>query len=160
MRRVLSLPVAVAAMLLPVVTAPHGCGHPMSFKRHTAAAQTARMLLGLKTDDGLASAQSVPPPRTPQSKPHLVFAMIDDWGWFENGFHGNSLIKTPFIDKLVGEESAQIERHYAYMYCSPTRRSFLSGRVPPHSGQSNAGGATVDVRMHTIASKLQGAGCE
>jgi arylsulfatase I/J len=94
----------------------------------------------------------------PAAKPNLVFALIDDWGWFNNGFHGNALIKTPFMDKLVKEESAQIERHYAFKFCSPTRRAFLSGRVPPHSGQSNAPGATVDLRMTTIAAKLSAAG--
>ena len=66
-------------------------------------------------------------------KPNIVFAMIDDWGWFDVGFHGNKLIKTPIIDALV-DEAAVLERHYVFKYCSPTRRSFLSGRQPPHSG--------------------------
>ena len=80
-----------------------------------------------------------------------------DWGWFDNGFHGNNLIKTPFMDQLVKDESALIERHYTFKFCSPTRRSFLSGRVPPHSGQSNSAAATVDMRMQTIADKLKSA---
>ena len=45
-----------------------------------------------------------------QPRPHLVFAMIDDWGWYEAGFRGNKLAKTPFIDKLVAEDSLLIER--------------------------------------------------
>ena len=45
-----------------------------------------------------------------QTRPHLVFAMIDDWGWFEAGFRGNTLAQTPFIDKMVREDSVLIER--------------------------------------------------
>jgi arylsulfatase I/J len=91
-------------------------------------------------------------------KPNLIFVMIDDWGWFDNGFHGNRLIKTPFIDKLVAEKSLHLERHYTFKFCSPTRRSFLSGRLPPHSGQANTVDATVDLRMKTIADKMKEAG--
>ena len=31
-------------------------------------------------------------------KPHLIFVMIDDWGFYEAGFKGNALAQTPFID--------------------------------------------------------------
>ena len=82
--------------------------------------------------------------------------MIDDWGWYNNGFHGNALIKTPALDALV-ENGLQLERHYVYKFCSPTRRSFLSGRQPPHSGQGNSPRATVDLRMSTVADKLKAA---
>lgn len=95
---------------------------------------------------------------TPGTKPNLIFAMIDDWGWYNNGFHGNELIKTPFIDELVRTESLHIERHYTFKYCSPTRRSFLSGRVPPHSGEDQGADATIDLRMSTIADKMKAAG--
>eukprot|EP00966_Prymnesium_polylepis_P135485 3131865-Prymnesium_polylepis.2 len=91
------------------------------------------------------------------ARPHLIFAMIDDWGWYDAGFR-NPLIKTPIIDSLVEKEATLLERHYTFKYCSPTRRSFLSGRVPPHSGQDNSAGATVDLRMNTIADKLASAG--
>ena len=84
--------------------------------------------------------------------------MIDDWGWFNNGFHGNSLAQTPFLDKLVSTESLHLARHYVFKFCSPTRRSFLSGRVPPHSGQANSASVTIDLRMKTIADKLKSAG--
>jgi arylsulfatase B len=97
--------------------------------------------------------------RSSKQQPHLVFALIDDWGWYMSGFHGNQFIQTPFIDHLVREEGAQIERHYAYIMCSPSRRSFLSGRVPPHSGVQNHGPtAILDLRMHTIADSLRSAG--
>ena len=90
-------------------------------------------------------------------KPHLVFAMIDDWGFYEAGFRGNSLVQTPFVDKMISE-ALLIERHYSYRYCSPARRSFLSGRLPPHVGQTNTPDATIDLNMDTLADKLAAAG--
>lgn len=90
-------------------------------------------------------------------KPHLVFAMIDDWGFYEVGFRGNSLAQTPFIDEMI-DEALLIERHYSYRFCSPARRSFLSGRLPPHVGQTNSADAHIDMRMETIADKLAAAG--
>lgn len=116
----------------------------------------------LATARSLSASEFEPTPaddneRTSKQQPNLVFAMIDDWGFFEVGFRGNTLAQTPFIDKMIGE-SLLIERHYSYRYCSPARRSFLSGRLPPHVGQQNSPDATIDLRMDTIADKLAAAG--
>ena len=94
------------------------------------------------------------------SKPHLIFVMVDDWGYFEAGFRGNSLAQTPFIDKMLADDALLIERHYSYRFCSPARRSFLTGRLPPHVGQTNTADAHIDFRMATIAEKLSAVGYE
>ena len=56
------------------------------------------------------------------------------------------------------KEAALFERHYTFKFCSPTRRSFLSGRLPVHNGVDNDETSAIDLRMTTIASKLQAAG--
>ena len=40
--------------------------------------------------------------------PNLIYAMIDDWGWYDVGFR-NPLIQTPVIDSLVEQEAALLE---------------------------------------------------
>ena len=68
------------------------------------------------------------------SKPHIVFMMVDDWGWADVGYHLNSTSKevvTPNIDKLV-KEGLQLDQHYVFNWCSPTRSALLTGRVPIH----------------------------
>ena len=68
------------------------------------------------------------------SKPHIVFMMVDDWGWADVGYHQNSSTKdvqTPNIDSLV-KEGLQLDQQYVFNWCSPTRSAFLSGRVPIH----------------------------
>lgn len=69
----------------------------------------------------------------------------DDLGWANVGWHdvGQSLITSgpgqPHMKKLVAEESITLDRHYAYPYCSPTRASTLTGRLPYHVNQINIG---------------------
>ena len=62
--------------------------------------------------------------------------------------------------RVAGEkvEALLIQRHYAFRYCSPARRSFLTGRLPPHVGQKNTPDAHIDFRMRTIAERLADAG--
>ena len=68
------------------------------------------------------------------SKPHIVFMLVDDWGWADVGYHRTTSTKdivTPNIDSLV-EVGLQLDQHYVYNYCSPSRAALLSGRLPIH----------------------------
>ena len=72
-------------------------------------------------------------------------------------------MRTPTLDALA-RGGVRLERHYAYKYCSPSRCAFLSGRLPLHVNQGQPQGVLapggVDLRMTTIAEKLQGANIE
>ena len=67
---------------------------------------------------------------------------------------------TPAIDKLA-HSGLQINLH-AYRFCSPTRSSLLSGRLPIHVNQQNHPpeypGGGIPLNMTTLADKLQGVG--
>ena len=67
------------------------------------------------------------------SKPHIVFVMVDDWGWVNVGYHRSSHMRsyTPNIDSLVNE-GLQLDQHYVYNWCAPSRSAFLTGRVLIH----------------------------
>ena len=67
-------------------------------------------------------------------KPHIVFMMVDDWGWADVGYHRNTSgddTSTPNIDSLV-KAGLQLDQHYVYNWCSPSRSAFLTGRLPIH----------------------------
>lgn len=80
--------------------------------------------------------------------PNIVFFMADDAGWNDFGFTRgleapeSELIgpqaQTPFIDALA-REGVVLKRHYAYRYCSPSRASLLTGRLPFHVHERNPG---------------------
>lgn len=94
--------------------------------------------------------------------PHIVMSLVDDLGYSSVGFNsplGEPL--TPNIDKLAAEGTI-LSHHYTYKFCSPTRSSFLSGRLPLHVNQinhpPNEPGGGVPVNMTTVAALLRSAG--
>ncbi len=63
-------------------------------------------------------------------KPNIILVMADDMGWGDVGFNGNTIIKTPGLDKLASS-GIVLDRFYsAAPVCSPTRGSCLTGRHP------------------------------
>ena len=76
---------------------------------------------------------------TADTKPHIVFVLVDDWGWANVGYHRDPPTKevvTPNIDGLL-KEGLELNQHYAYRFCSPSRSSLLSGRLPIHVNDLN-----------------------
>ena len=93
------------------------------------------------------------------SPPHLVYILTDDHGWANFGFH-NAQALTPNIDRLATVEGAELTRHYAYRFCSPSRASLMSGRLPFHVNQNNSAewgwtATPVHLGMSTLPERLR-----
>eukprot|EP01084_Bolivina_argentea_P119808 212399_1 len=90
--------------------------------------------------------------------PHIIFVIADDLGWATVGWH-DSEVQTPFVDSLRANESLSLLRHYVYKYCSPSRSSFLSGRLPLHVNEENRGisapGGGVHLGMYLLPAILK-----
>ena len=88
--------------------------------------------------------------------PHIVYFLVDDLGNANVGFRNDEPI-TPAIDTLAAG-GAVLDRFYVFRFCSPTRSSFLSGRLPYHVNQANhppnVPGGGVPPEMATIADCL------
>ena len=111
--------------------------------------------IALLTVISLSVAVSVPPP----VKPNIVFVLVDDWGFSEIGFR-NPLVKTPNFDELA-KTGLVLNRHYVYMYCSPSRASLLTGRWPHHVHQWNIPSSSplgLNINMTLLPAKLKQAG--
>ena len=68
-----------------------------------------------------------------QPPPHIIMIMVDDLGW--NGFSlngNNHEVHNPTLSQLAKEDGIILQNYYVYKYCSPSRASFLTGRVPGH----------------------------
>jgi arylsulfatase A-like enzyme len=65
--------------------------------------------------------------------PHVLLMLADDYDWSNAGWHrpGFAEVRTPHLDALV-ESGINLERHYAFKYCSPSRSALQSGRDPIH----------------------------
>ncbi|QXD26057.1 sulfatase-like hydrolase/transferase [Opitutia bacterium ISCC 51] len=61
-------------------------------------------------------------------KPNVIFLMADDLGYGDVGFNGNSLVKTPNLDRMAGD-GLRFTRFYSVgPVCSPTRACVQTGR--------------------------------
>ena len=73
------------------------------------------------------------------TKPHIVMMLVDDWGWANVGYHRNPPtpeVVTPHIDELV-KQGLELDQHYVFRWCSPSRSSLISGRLPIHVNVEN-----------------------
>lgn len=68
------------------------------------------------------------------SKPNVLFILIDDFGWMDLGYNGSTFYETPRIDELA-REWMRFDACYAPSpMCSPTRVSILTGKNPARHG--------------------------
>jgi len=96
------------------------------------------------------------------SKPNIVYIFLDDAGITDFGAYGNTLIRTPNIDKLA-KDGITFNQHYsAASNCSPSRAALLTGRYQVRQGLNEVLGPTspsgIDPNEITIAEALKGQG--
>lgn len=122
--------------------------------------------------------------RDTSKQPHIVYVLADDLGWANIGFSakftadetGERMFEaevpgfTPSLDALAAD-GITLRRHYSYTSCTPSRASFMSGRLPVHIGQELGEVETWDggtdpvwgyegmpLNITTLGAKLKGVG--
>merc|ERR1712216_456396 len=113
----------------------------------------------------VSGVDPMPASATPgfNSRPHILTIVMDDFGFNNVGYHGsNPEIQTPTLDSLA-LGGLRLERHYVFKYCSPTRSSLLSGRLPVHVNQNNdannsSSTSGIDLRMTLLPQLLKSRG--
>ena len=89
--------------------------------------------------------------------------MLQDLGHYDVAFNGNTAAEqiTHNITKLA-RSGIILDNHFVHWHCSPTRRSFITGRLPVHHHEQLSGVTTddIDLRYSWISDKLHGAGYE
>lgn len=93
------------------------------------------------------------------TKPNILFIMLDDLGkeWISS--YGAEDIKTPHVDRLA-ETGLQFDNFYVMPQCTPTRLTFLTGQYPFRHGWVNhwdvprwGGGAHYDFKRNPCIAK-------
>jgi arylsulfatase B len=73
--------------------------------------------------------------------PHIVFVLVDDWGWNDVGMRSTYLSwATPNVDRIA-KEGISLENYYTNELCTPSRGSLLTSKYAWRLGFES----TVDV---------------
>jgi arylsulfatase B len=106
----------------------------MSIRRQSRVQLTLAALVLLVGPIMLAASIVLAAPTlAAQERPNVVVIVADDLGWSDVGFHGNTEIKTPSLDRLAAQ-GVQLDRFYTTPICSPTRAALMTGRDPMRLG--------------------------
>ena len=66
-------------------------------------------------------------------RPNVVLVMTDDQGYGDVAAHGNTMIRTPNLDRLHGQ-SVRLTDFHVDPTCSPTRSALMTGRYSSRTG--------------------------
>ncbi|MBU2950885.1 arylsulfatase [Tamlana agarivorans] len=86
------------------------------------------------------------------SKPNVILIMTDDQGYGDLSCHGNSVLKTPSLDRLHSE-SIRFTNFHVSPFCTPTRAALMTGRYPARTGayRTSSGRTMLHTDEQTIA---------
>ena len=92
-------------------------------------------------------------------RPNVVFILTDDQGYGDLGCHGNTVIRTPNLDRLHAE-SIRFTNFHVSATCSQTRAQLMTGRYPTRTGvwHTIAGRSLLRRDEVTLADYFRGAG--
>jgi arylsulfatase A-like enzyme len=91
---------------------------------------TAFVCLWLVGLPGIAISQD---DASAKRRPNVVMVITDDQGYGDLGVHGNTMIRTPNLDRLA-KESVCLTDYHVDPTCSPTRSALMSGRYSTRTG--------------------------
>ena len=69
-----------------------------------------------------------------EDRPNFILYITDDVTWDDLGCYGDSVAKTPHIDKLASQGIRFDNAYLTISSCSPSRCSLITGRYPHNTG--------------------------
>ncbi len=86
--------------------------------------------------------------------PNVLVILMDDMGYGDTSYNGNTVYSTPAMD-YVGQEGVAFDNFYAsYSVCSPSRFATLTGRYPYRGYADNVIYPTVTTSMPVCFTRL------
>lgn len=104
--------------------------------------------------------------RANKQRPNLIWVMADDLGYGELGCYGQSVMKTPNLDRMAAEGLQFMQFYSGATVCAPSRSVLMTGmhhghtRVRGNAGANNPMAQSLRSSDVTIAKVLQDAGYE
>ncbi|MBU6221735.1 MAG: sulfatase [Planctomycetes bacterium] len=92
----------------------------------------ARLSACILTVMGLATSLAVA--AETRRPPNVVLILMDDMGWRDVGFMGNTFVETPHLDRLAQRGILFKQAYASAPNCAPTRACLMSGQYTPRHG--------------------------
>src|ERR1700722_14409583 len=80
-----------------------------------------------------AQAQAEPERKPAPRLPSIIFILADDLGYGDLGCYGQTMIKTPNIDKLAAEGMRFTDFYAGDTVCAPSRCTLMTGKDTGHA---------------------------
>ena len=88
-------------------------------------------------------------------KPNVIYIMADEFGYYQPGFMGAKIIKTPHLDRLASRGLVMTNMLAGNASCSPTRSALMTGKHSGHGSIRSNGGYSIRSEEVTIAEMLK-----
>lgn len=106
---------------------------------------------------GMTSAFGAGARPSSRSKPNFLFLLADDHAGYVLGADGNSIARTPNLDRLAAE-GTRFARHFCNSpVCTPSRQSFFTGQMPHMAGVTRLPTPLLESKP-TLAKQFRAAG--
>ncbi|HAL73049.1 MAG TPA: sulfatase [Verrucomicrobiales bacterium] len=89
-----------------------------------------------------------------ETRPNIVFFLVDDLGRQDIGCYGSSFYETPHVDRLAKQGARFTDAYAACPVCSPTRAAVQTGRWPQRTGVTDYIGAALKPELWKRNTKL------
>ena len=63
-------------------------------------------------------------------RPNLLFCIADDWAWPHGGVYGDTVVRTPALDRLARQGALFANSYCAAPTCTASRAGILTGQMP------------------------------
>lgn len=90
-----------------------------------------------------------------ESRPNIVFIMVDDMGYGDLPAYGAKDVRTPHLDRFVSQGVRLTSYYAAGAECTPTRTALLTGRYPQRASGMECAIGTGNVGRYDDAIRLR-----
>ena len=94
----------------------------------------------------------------PGSRPNILFALADDWGWPFASVAGDPVVKTPVFDRVARSGVLFTNAFVSAPSCTPSRAAMLTGQWHWRLGEGANLGGTLPAQFPVYPDLLEAAG--
>ena len=88
-------------------------------------------------------------------RPNIIFILSDDHAYQATSAYGNTLVKTPNIDRIANEGALFVNSFVANSICGPSRATLLTGKYSHKNGFYDNGATRFNTSQLVFPQLLQ-----